>query len=75
MVDLYRSSRTMCVRETQIIPPRPHEIVVSDGVSIFVKEREIKILYSLSIEKGWLDMREILISKCRPLGRPIFLKL
>ena len=44
MVDLYRSSRTMCVRETQIIPPRPHEIVVSDGVSIFVKEREIKIL-------------------------------
>ena len=44
MADLYRSSRTMCVRETQIIPPRPHEIVVSDGVSIFVKEREIKTL-------------------------------
>ena len=30
------------MRATQIIPP--HEIVVSEGVSIFVKEREIKIL-------------------------------
>ena len=26
------------------IPARPHEIEVSEGVSIFVKEREIKIL-------------------------------
>ena len=34
----------MRVRATQIIPPRPHEIEVSEGVSIFVKEREIKIL-------------------------------
>ena len=44
MADLYCSSQTMCVRVTQIIPPPPHEIVVSEGVSIFVKEREIKIL-------------------------------
>ena len=29
---------------TQIIPPRPYEIEVSEGVLIFVKEREIKIL-------------------------------
>ena len=42
MADLYRSSRTMCVRAT--IPARPHKIEVSEGVSIFVKEREIKIL-------------------------------
>ena len=33
---------TMCVRVT--IPARPHEIEVSEGVSIFVKVREIKIL-------------------------------
>ena len=44
MADLYRSSRMMCVRASQIIPLRPHEIEVSEGVSIFVKEREIKIL-------------------------------
>ena len=34
----------MHVRATQIIPPCPHEIEVSEGVSTFVKEREIKIL-------------------------------
>ena len=44
MADLYRSSRTMRVRATQVILRRPHEIEVSEGVSIFVKEREIKIL-------------------------------
>ena len=43
-VDLYHSSRSWRVRATQIIPPRPHEIEVSEGVSTFVKEREIKIL-------------------------------
>ena len=42
MADLYRSNRTMCVRAT--IPAHPHEIEVSEGVSIFVKKREIKIL-------------------------------
>ena len=42
MADLYRSSRTMCVRAT--IPARPHEIEASEGASIFVKVREIKIL-------------------------------
>ena len=34
----------MCVRATQIIPLRPNEVVVSEGVSIFAKEGEIKIL-------------------------------
>ena len=34
----------MRVRVTQIIPPRPHEIEVSEGVSIFVNEKENKIL-------------------------------
>ena len=34
----------MHVRATQIIPPRPCEIEVSEGVSILVKERVIKIL-------------------------------
>ena len=42
MADLYRSSRTMCVRAT--ISARPYEIEVSEGVSVFVKESEIKIL-------------------------------
>ena len=34
----------MHVRATQIIPPCPSEIEVSEGVSILVKEREIKVL-------------------------------
>ena len=54
MADLYRSSRTMCVRATQIIPLRPNEVVVSEEVSIFAKEREIKILplYKIKMVAG-----------------------
>ena len=37
IADLYCSSRTMHLRVTQIIPPRPHENEVADGVSIFIK--------------------------------------
>ena len=45
MADLYCSSRTMCVRAT--IPARPHEIEVSEGVSIFIKGRKIKRLIAI----------------------------
>ena len=45
IADLNSSTRTMRARALEIIGP--HEIEVSEGVSIFIKERKIKRLIAI----------------------------
>ena len=55
MADLYCSSRTMCVRAT--IPARPHEIEVSEGVSIFCKEKKNQYTSPYRIKDGQISFK------------------
>ena len=50
IADLNRSTRTLRARATKIIPP--HEIEFSEGVSIFIRERKIKIIMAHIIKDG-----------------------
>ena len=62
----------MRVRATQIIPPRPHDIEVSEGVSVFVKKREIKILPLYRIRMVGYERDFDFLEKAH--GSPNFLK-
>ena len=50
IADLNCSTRTLRARATKLIPP--HEIELSEGVSIFIRERKINIIMAHRIKDG-----------------------
>ena len=55
IADLNPSTRTMRARALEIIGP--HEIEVSEGVSIFIKGRKIKIPLPYRIKDGQISLK------------------
>ena len=55
IADLNPSTRTMRARALKIIGP--HEIEVSEGVSIFIKGRKIKIPLPYRIKDGQISLK------------------